>query len=683
MIGFQKEAPSSPPPEAIRRSSKDRSCGPCWSTTYTTRPLRIVRVIPDERRPVIRFAADSDPEGLAELIAWGLFSSGGKDDLRGISGLRVLGAGHGRLDIGLHGTTASLRLEGVPGRAWSQAEEIRHLTAAEHGESSPCRYPGLTPEERAFAHEHRWHEEAWREAAALGSALLRRLPMFRSAANWLDMAGFTKHTSTYGLRLTFARARWTDHDVIIEHLTHPLCGIAVKEDMRTCACAYGERGCRIWFDGPERASGRLDLQMTDACDDCEVAEYNQVLAFTGSPSGEIVKVTGSLPGMTAECTPNCHGRHDTVARLRRVAASRREELNRFRRGTFDTEVSAAFSGASVSWDAGVPDGAEVASRLLHKPEDADGNNPITVCRCSPVAEEGKVSGLRLFNLKGDVTEVVPRLAEVEADVQYLVEAHMEAMLGVTFLASEYSTGPVHGGRVDSLGIDENGAPVVVEYKRSTDPGVTNQGLFYLAWLMDHRDAFRRLVRDGLGAQAAGRVRWSAPRLICVAGDFTRYDLHAVREHRNSIDLVRYRIFGDEHFGMETVASAGGTRVPARVGRRRATARKGAERPDGAMGEMAAAVDEVLLGLGEGVTKVENQTYTAYQRLQNFACVCPRKSRLLVYLKASPAEVELVPGFSRDVTGLGHHGTGNLEVRLHTERDLERAQELFRMSYAAA
>ncbi|WSB67115.1 hypothetical protein OG863_03525 [Streptomyces decoyicus] len=68
-----------------------------------------------------------------------------------------------------------------------------------------------------------------------------------------------------------------------------------------------------------------------------------------------------------------------------------------------------------------------------------------------------MSGLKLFNTKGGVTEVAPRLAEVEADMQGLIEAHMEMMLGVRFLASEYNTGPVHGGRIDSLGIDENGA----------------------------------------------------------------------------------------------------------------------------------------------------------------------------------------------------------------------------------
>lgn len=66
-------------------------------------------------------------------------------------------------------------------------------------------------------------------------------------------------------------------------------------------------------------------------------------------------------------------------------------------------------------------------------------------------------GLKLFRTtKSGVTEVAPRLAQVEADVQGLVEVHMETLLGVRFLASEYGTGPAHGGRIDSLGLDENG-----------------------------------------------------------------------------------------------------------------------------------------------------------------------------------------------------------------------------------
>lgn len=63
-----------------------------------------------------------------------------------------------------------------------------------------------------------------------------------------------------------------------------------------------------------------------------------------------------------------------------------------------------------------------------------------------------------------------------------------------------------------------------------------------------------------------------------------------------------------------------------------------------MADLAAAVDEVLLGLGEDITKVETRTYRAYKRMGNFACLCPpRQDKLLLYLKLDPKSVDLVPG----------------------------------------
>ncbi|GAA3812965.1 hypothetical protein GCM10023083_54000 [Streptomyces phyllanthi] len=155
-----------------------------------------------------------------------------------------------------------------------------------------------------------------------------------------------------------------------------------------------------------------------------------------------------------------------------------------------------------------------------------------------------------------------------------------------------------------------------------------------------------------------------PRLICVAGDFTRYDAHVVREHRRSIDLVRYRFFGTDFLGLETVASATRRASAARPVRRGAAGLPHVRGQGGALAELAEAVDEVLLGLGDGVSRVQRKQYRAYQRLWNFACVCPpQKTKLLVYLRADPKEVDdLVPSFTRDVMGLGHHGTGDLAVR---------------------
>ncbi|MFD3585391.1 DUF6308 family protein [Streptomyces sp. NPDC058683] len=185
--------------------------------------------------------------------------------------------------------------------------------------------------------------------------------------------------------------------------------------------------------------------------------------------------------------------------------------------------------------------------------------------------------------------------------------------------------------------------------------------------------------DGSGPVVAGKLlARKRPHLIPI------YDVHAVREHRRSIGLVRYRLFGSDLLGLETVASvSGGMQVPRRA-RRQAVARVAAGVQGASMVEPANAVDEALLELGDGVNRVERKQYRAYQRLRNFACLCPpQRSKLLVYLKVDPQVVDLVPGLTRDVSGPGHHGTGDLEVQLRTPRDVEREQDLFRAGYAAA
>src|ERR1700761_3529124 len=128
-----------------------------------------------------------------------------------------------------------------------------------------------------------------------------------------------------------------------------------------------------------------------------------------------------------------------------------------------------------------------------------------------------MSDIKLFRtVDGAVAELAAQSPQVEKSLQALFEKNLEPLLGVRFLATEYSTGPVHGGRIDTLGIDEDGTPVIIEYKRSINENVINQGLFYLDWLMDHRKEFQWLVMEKLGKEVANKVEWTPPRLICVA-----------------------------------------------------------------------------------------------------------------------------------------------------------------------
>ncbi|WP_211294233.1 SbcC/MukB-like Walker B domain-containing protein [Lentzea kentuckyensis] len=72
-----------------------------------------------------------------------------------------------------------------------------------------------------------------------------------------------------------------------------------------------------------------------------------------------------------------------------------------------------------------------------------------------------MSDLKLFRITaGRAKELAGGSVALERHLQRTIESNMETLFGVTFLESEFSTGPHHRGRIVSIGIDETGSPVV-------------------------------------------------------------------------------------------------------------------------------------------------------------------------------------------------------------------------------
>lgn len=308
-----------------------------------------------------------------------------------------------------------------------------------------------------------------------------------------------------------------------------------------------------------------------------------------------------------------------------------------------------------------------------------------------------MSDIKLFQLKlGKATELQGDASDLEKPLQTLIEANLEPLLGIRFLATEYSTGKTHGGRIDSLGLDENNCPVILEYKRSVGENVINQGLFYLDWLMDHQAEFKLLTMDKLGKAAADSIDWSAPRLVCIAADFTKYDGHAVQQINRNIELIRYRRFGEELLLLELANATSGGNGKALA----AKPAKGVAIDDGAsksaprdrsfaewmpllpghLTELLASLEGYVASLGDDVQRKELRLYLAFKRLKNFATVVAQKNRLVLYLHLNPQELAAMPAIARDVSQQGHWGTGDLEVSLNSLSDLETAKPLILMSY---
>lgn len=311
--------------------------------------------------------------------------------------------------------------------------------------------------------------------------------------------------------------------------------------------------------------------------------------------------------------------------------------------------------------------------------------------------------IKMFRVaEGGMTELSGEAMQVERSLQNLCEQNLETLLGIRFLASEYSTGPVHGGRIDTLGIDEDGTPVIIEFKRSVNENVVSQGLYYLDWLLDHRHNFQWLVMEKLGNDVAKNVDWSGPRLLCIAGDFTKYDEHSVKQIARNIELLRYKKFGDELFMLELVhapkqvkrtitvgveSQGETTSVPTLSGKPLNQSQSykldyRLSQADRNLLDIYEAVRDYLLGLGDDVQTKELSLYLAFKRIKNFACleIYPQAKTVLIHLKVNPKSVEIEEGFTRDMTGIGHYGTGDLQVVMRNMDDFAKAQPLFMRSY---
>lgn len=301
-----------------------------------------------------------------------------------------------------------------------------------------------------------------------------------------------------------------------------------------------------------------------------------------------------------------------------------------------------------------------------------------------------MSDIKLFQINGNkVAAIEGQSVAVERSLQSLIEQHLEIFLGVRLLASEYTTGKTHGGRIDTLGLDENYSPVIIEYKRSLNENVINQGLYYLDWLLDHKGEFTLLAQKHVDPKITGEdIDWKGARLLCIAGEFTKFDEYAVQQIDRNIELIRDRRYATELLLLELVnASTGNAEEPLQ-----GTTKSGKASESTVTDKLAKASAEIrdrfeslkafAQALGDDVQIKTLKHYIAFKRIKNFAAVeiHPQDKKIIVFVKADFDGVHLESGFTRDVRNIGHFGTGDLELTIGSDDDLERAKPLIVKSY---
>lgn len=300
--------------------------------------------------------------------------------------------------------------------------------------------------------------------------------------------------------------------------------------------------------------------------------------------------------------------------------------------------------------------------------------------------------MALYKINGSaVTKIIAKDLDLEKNLQSLFEKNLNELLNIIFLAHEYSTS--FGGRIDTLGIDKNGSPCIIEYKKNQNDNVINQGLSYLRWLLDHKADFEILCQN---KKIDIDIDWDSPRVICIAESYNKFDLDTADILPINVELLRYRIYDEnilyvepENYQKVRISTSGIVKKAKQGKEKSERLQKAYSIDDHLAGIDKQTIDlfqtlrEKILSLDENIIEEAKAKYIAYKTSTNFTDIVVKQYGLKIFLNVKSGQLNDPQSLARDLTkpkAIGHWGNGDYELKLENAEDTDAIFALIKQSY---
>jgi len=279
----------------------------------------------------------------------------------------------------------------------------------------------------------------------------------------------------------------------------------------------------------------------------------------------------------------------------------------------------------------------------------------------------------------------------EKNLQKLLEDNLFEVLDLRFLDTEYVT--TFGGRIDTLAVDSDGAPVIIEYKRNKNDNVINQALSYLKWLKTQKPGFfEKLIIDKLGKELADKIKldWHNPRVICIAESYSKFDIDTVEVVPLRIELLKYRYYDEGIFSLEPVnipsdhnKSFNETKADASSKKSKSdftsnqTVEALLDHGTAPIQELFSELRERILSIDETIEEKATSLYVAYRVSNNFAEIYINKTQIKIHLR--PITYDDPRGLVQKIPD-GYNWTMDRRAYLTNSEDLDYVMGLIEQSY---
>lgn len=298
--------------------------------------------------------------------------------------------------------------------------------------------------------------------------------------------------------------------------------------------------------------------------------------------------------------------------------------------------------------------------------------------------------MTIFQIGDQFAPLKEQPFKLEIELQGLFEAHLEQITGLEFVASEFS---IHNQCLDTLAFDhETRSFVIIEYKRSTNASVLDQGVSYLNTLLKYKADFILEYQERTGKLLSKkRVDWSQSKAVFVSPNFTPFQRQAVDFKDLNIELWEVKRFEHDLLfvsGVKKSAVAPSINTSKRsnenslslVNQELKTYLEEdhkAGKPDFIL-ELYEEFKNFLFQMIPDLELIPRKLYLAFKRnRKNIVDIEIQQKQLKLFINAKVGELDDPRKIVRDVSQIGHWGNGDYQIIIQNDDNLEYIMSLIK------
>lgn len=290
--------------------------------------------------------------------------------------------------------------------------------------------------------------------------------------------------------------------------------------------------------------------------------------------------------------------------------------------------------------------------------------------------------MTIFAIKnGKLDEIHEAPFKLEREIQELFEANLAEVMGLTIVRSEFS---IKNKRIDTLAYDEQAkAFIIIEYKRDRNISVVDQGFTYLGLMLENKADFVLEHQGQLNSTLKiANVDWSQTRVAFVSPSFTDNQVQATNFKDIAIELWEVKRYTNGTVAITSIKKSKSAASIKPLTQQNTELKaisdeiKVYTEEDHRLGtseeiyELYEQFRDAILNLASDIEIKPQKLYVAFKKDGNIACLELQKKKMKIYIGSKVGLLDDPKGIAKDVSNIGHYGTGDYEVQVDSDKDLE-------------